>query len=84
MLISWGHLENLLRNKSKVRRVEHYAALPYPEIGTFRVELRRQEGAAARGFDFAILCVARTGEAIGATWAEIDLKGAPVGNPGRP
>src|ERR1700730_11309923 len=28
-----GHLENLLPNKSKVRRVKHHAALPYPEIG---------------------------------------------------
>jgi hypothetical protein len=27
-----GHLENLLPKKSKVRRIEHHAALPYAEI----------------------------------------------------
>ncbi|HEY6259441.1 MAG TPA: Arm DNA-binding domain-containing protein, partial [Xanthobacteraceae bacterium] len=27
-----GHLENLLPKRSKVQRVAHYAALPYPEV----------------------------------------------------
>jgi len=35
-----GHLENLLPKKSKVRRVEHHAALPYPEIAAFMAALR--------------------------------------------
>ena len=68
-----GHLENLLPKKSKVRRVEHHAALPYPEIGAFMLELRQQEGVAARALEFAILTAARTGEAIGAKWSELDL-----------
>jgi integrase len=68
-----GHLENLLPKKSKVRRVEHHAALPYPEIGGFMGELRQQEGTAARALEFAILTAARTGEVIGATWNEIDF-----------
>ena len=38
------------------------------------VELHRQEGVAARALEFAILTAARTGEALGATWAEIDLE----------
>jgi hypothetical protein len=37
-----GHLENLLPKKSKVRRVEHHAALPYAELGTFMTELRHK------------------------------------------
>jgi integrase len=69
-----GHLENLLPKKSKVRRVEHHAALPYPEIGEFMVELRQHEGIAARALEFAILTAARTGEVIGAKWSEIDLE----------
>jgi integrase len=69
-----GHLENLLPKKSKVRRVEHHAALPYSELPEFMVELRRQEGVAARALEFAILTVARTSEALGATWSEIDLE----------
>jgi len=68
-----GHLENLLAARSKVRRVEHHAALPYPEIADFTAELRPQEGVGARAFEFAILTAARTGEVIGAKWNEIDL-----------
>jgi integrase len=70
-----GHLENLLPKKSKVRRVEHHAALPYAEIGTFIAELQQQEGVAARALEFAIVTAARTGEVIGAAWPEIDLEG---------
>jgi integrase len=68
-----GHLENLLPNRNKVRRVEHYAALPYAEMGAFMLELRRQEGVGARALEFAILTAARTGEVIGAKWAEINI-----------
>ena len=68
-----GHLENLLPKKSKVRRVEHHAALAYAEIAAFMVELRQQEGGAARALEFTILTAARTGEVIGAKWDEIDL-----------
>jgi integrase len=68
-----GHLENLLPKKSKVRRVEHHAALPYAEIAAFVAELRQQDGVAARALEFAILTAARTGEIIGAKWDEIDL-----------
>ena len=50
-----GHPENLLPKKTKVRRVEHLVALPYPEIAVFMAELRRQEGTAARALEFAIL-----------------------------
>jgi hypothetical protein len=58
--------ENLLPKRSKVERVEHHAALPYPEIGAFFVALRAQKGVAARALEFAILTAARTGEVIGA------------------
>src|SRR5258707_6237283 len=68
-----GHLENLLPRKSKVRRVEHHAALPYGEIAAFIAELRQQEGVAARALEFAILTAAGTGEVIGAEWDEIDF-----------
>jgi integrase len=68
-----GHLENLLPSRSKVRRIEHHAALPYSEIAPFIAELRQQEGVAARALEFAILTAARTGEAIGAGWSEINL-----------
>jgi integrase len=69
-----GHLENLLPKRSKVARVEHHAALPYAELPGFMAELRQQNGKAARALEFAILTAARTGEVIGATWAEIDFE----------
>ena len=68
-----GHLDKLLPKKTKVRRVEHHAALPFAEMGTFLAELRKQSGVGARALEFAILTAARTGEAIGARWEELDL-----------
>jgi integrase len=69
-----GHLENLLPKKTKVKRVEHHAALPYAELPAFMVALRQQDGIGAKALEFAILTAARTGEVIGARWAEIDLE----------
>jgi integrase len=68
-----GHLDKLLPAHSKLREVEHHAALPYAELPAFLASLRKQEGVAARALEFAILTAARTGEAIGARWSEIDL-----------
>ena len=69
-----GHLENLLPKKTKVARVEHLAALPYLELPDFMIELRQQESAAARALEFTILTAARTGEATGARWSEINFE----------
>src|SRR5262249_4124841 len=68
-----GHLDKLLPARSKVRRVEHHAALPYAELPGFLAGLREQEGIAARALEFTILAAARTGEVIGARWPEMDL-----------
>ena len=68
-----GHLDKLLPARSKVRRAEHHAALPYAELPGFLVSLRQQEGIAARALEFAILTSARTGEVIGARFGEMDL-----------
>jgi integrase len=68
-----GHLENLLPKKTKVRQVEHHAALPYTELPQFIAELPEQEGIAARALEFMILSVGRTGEVIGARWSEINF-----------
>jgi integrase len=68
-----GHLDKLLPARSKIREVEHHAALPYDEIADFLAALRSQEGIAARALEFLILTAARTGEVIEARWDEIDL-----------
>jgi integrase len=69
-----GHLANLLPPPGKLAKVEHHAALPWQQIGHFMAELRDHEGIAARALEFTILTAARTGETIGSTKLEIDLK----------
>ncbi len=71
-----GHLSNLLPKRSRVRKVEHHAALPYSQIAAFMADLGTREAVAARALEFAILTAARTGEVIGARWSEIDLDAA--------
>ncbi len=63
-----GLLSELLPNKAKVRKVRHMPALPYAELPAFMIELRQQEGDAARALELAILCANRTTEAISARW----------------
>jgi integrase len=70
-----GHLNAVLPARAKVAKVEHYAALPWAEVGAFMADLEKQEGVGALAFRFAILTAARTGEVIGTTWAEIDMPG---------
>lgn len=69
-----GHLDQLLAKPSKIAKIEHYAALPYREIGSFMQALRKQEGVGARALEFAILTAARSGEVRGATWAEVNIE----------
>jgi integrase len=69
-----GHLELQLPARAKVRKVKHHPALPYAEIPEFMIQLRSRDAVAARALEFAILTATRTGEVIGAKWAEIDLK----------
>ncbi len=69
-----GHLDKLLPKKSKVRKPEHHAALPYGELPAFLIELRKQQGLAARALEFCILTATRSGETIGAQWSAIDLQ----------
>src|SRR5215813_3796882 len=66
-----GHLDNLLPPRSKVRRVEHYSAMPYDQLPALMVELRAQDGIVARALEFTILTAARVSEAVGARWSEI-------------
>lgn len=69
-----GHLDKTLPARNKVQKVEHHAALPYAETGTFMADLRKREGISARALEFGILCASRSGEVRNATWAEVDLE----------
>ena len=71
-----GDLALTLPARSKVRKVEHHAALPWRGIGDFMHALHSQAGAGARALRFAVLTAARSGEVRGACWREIDLSTA--------
>jgi integrase len=69
-----GHLENLLPQRSKVHRAQHYAAISYARIPSFIAALQRRGGVADSALQFTILTAARSTEALAARWDEIDLE----------
>lgn len=70
-----GHLEELLPKPSKLKKVIHHPAMAYRDVGAFMQALRGELGFGARALEFTILTACRTGEVLGATWQEIDLRG---------
>jgi integrase len=65
-----GHLEHTLPGRAGTA-VKHFSALPYAEIPAFMAELRQRDGTDSRALEFTILCAARSGEVLRATWNEI-------------
>jgi len=47
--------------------------MPFDDVPAFIGKLREREATAALALEFAILTAARSGEVLGARWAEIDL-----------
>ena len=68
-----GHLQKLLPSQAQVRRVRHFAALPYVEVPSFMRRLSEQIGVGVPALRFAVFTAARTGEVIRARWGEFDL-----------
>lgn len=56
------------------RQRGHHASLAWRDVPEFFTRLRAQAGVGARCLEFVILTACRTGEALGATWAEIDFE----------
>jgi integrase len=69
-----GHLALLLAPRTKVKKVEHHAALPYAKASNFMDKLRKAAGTGARALEFLILCAARSSEVRGLVWPEVDLE----------
>ncbi len=67
-----GHIAQILPVRSRLTR-GHHKALPYDAIPAFIGALRAREAMAALALEFVILTATRTGEVLGATWAEVDL-----------
>lgn len=68
-----GHLDHLLPARQRLSR-GHHAAMPFEDVPAFVARLRERQATAALGMEFVILTAARSGEALGATWGEFDLK----------
>jgi integrase len=68
-----GNLVHALPARRAIAKVEHHAALSIDMVADFMAQLSARDSIAARALEFTILCAARTGEAIGARWSEIDL-----------
>jgi len=67
-----GHLEHLLTERGA--QPIHHAAMDYYELPAFMIELQKQQSLAARALQFIILTASRSGEALKATWQEIDFE----------
>lgn len=70
-----GHLQLTLPKAAAGHRVEHHAAMPYQQLPEFMTRLRAMAGVTSRCLEFAIYTAARSNEARGARWSEIDLEG---------
>ncbi|MBS1083948.1 tyrosine-type recombinase/integrase [Gluconobacter kondonii] len=70
-----GHLSNILPAPGKVTQAGHFAALDRGDVPRVMAALAQSEGVAAKVARFVCLTAARSGEARGAVWSEIDLEG---------
>jgi integrase len=73
---SWDVIGKVLPNHKTFAKVNHHPALPCADVPAFVAKLREHKGVAVQALLFLILTAARTQEAIGARWSEIDLKNA--------
>jgi integrase len=67
-----GHLKELLGKRKGPKA--HHAALAYTDMPAFMIDLRKSKSVSALALEFTVLNASRTGETLGATWAEIDLE----------
>jgi integrase len=66
----------LLAQPGKLHRVTHRPALPWADAPGLFAALASEISMAARCLAFLVLTAARSGEARGATWSEIDMDAA--------
>lgn len=68
-----GHLDKLLAKPSRVAKVQHLDAMRYEAVPEFLSDLRQRNDTAAHALELAVLTAARSKEAVGARWSEIDF-----------
>jgi integrase len=67
-----GHMDKLLSKRGVLTR-GHHKAMNYGDVPAFIERLREREAMAASCLEYTILTACRSGETLGAQWAEIDL-----------
>lgn len=67
-----GHLDQLLHKRQRLTR-GHHAAMAYADVPAFIEALQARPSVASLALEFTILTAARSGEALGARWEEVDL-----------
>ena len=68
-----GVLDKVLPKPGAVSTKLHHAALPYADVPAIMSTLREKDCLSAYNLRFTILTAARSGEARGALWSEIDM-----------
>ena len=71
-----GHLNKLLAPPSKIKKVQHRAALSYQKIAGFVAKLRKLDGLSSCALELQILTATRPGEVVGARWNEFNFDDA--------
>lgn len=67
-----GHLSTVLPDQKKAR--VHHPAMAFDDVPAFMARLRAVDSLSARALEFILLTAARSGEARGARWSEIDME----------
>jgi len=70
-----GHLDHLLPARAKIAKVQHHAALPWADLPAVMGKLAAATATSSLCLRFTVLTAARSGEARGARWNEIDMAG---------
>lgn len=68
-----GNLDQLLAPENRVSPVNHHPGMAWQDIPEFFTKLQAMDIPSARLLEFIVLTAARSGEARGALWSEIDL-----------
>lgn len=66
-----GHLDCLLPQPQKLKKVKHHSAMPYNDLPQFIEQLQSRAGVASLALEFCILTASRTSEVLFARRSEI-------------
>jgi len=71
-----GFLDQLLAKPRRIAPQQNMAAVPYGELPNVMATLAAEESVGAQALSFIIMTACRMGEALKATWPEIDFEAA--------